>query len=220
MMSLIASVKIQLATFAVGSGLIALGLAMPTNGLPLVATGGSLAAAGYAITIMDWKGKNPFKIPFGKFEKSPGQMSTPSTPGTPTIPQKPSEKIPSIRLPKTISDHKVPMSLIGVGLALVVSAIYFLLPSSPEYAVFTGLFIPGIVMLGLGVKQLYSRPPRVERYCMWDSFPMSPGDLVCGRCHKEQIVGGIDTRTCLKCEAINPAQALYCRNCGAPQQVS
>ena len=163
-------------------------------------------------------GENPLPIPAASTPPSPTQpLEAPRRGISKIIPS----KIPGFRIPGPMVEHKVPILLVSGGTALVVAALATI---SPQAGLFGGLFIPGIILLGLGsfvlFIQLYQRPIAVRRFCMLCSFPMATSDIVCGRCHREQIVGGVDTRPCPSCAAVNPAQAKFCRNCGAPQPAS
>jgi hypothetical protein len=125
---------------------------------------------------------------------------------------------PGVQLPKPLVEHKVPILLVAVGTALVVAALATI---SPAAGLFGGLFIPGILLLGLGsvvlFLQLYQRPVAVRRFCMSCGFQMPmTGAGACPRCGK-QPMSGIDTRVCPNCNAVIPTLAKFCKDCGAGQ---
>ncbi len=233
-------IRTQVASFIVGSGLIASGLALPTEGLALVVAGGVVAGVGYALSVMEWKGILPPRIPIGKIKSRRSAQDLPATPTVPmassnaspvqtgdsnrsfsSIPEMPSlpaepKKTQPFQIPASITRHKVPLSFIALGTALVVSSIYFLLPASPQFALATGLFIPGALLLVYGIYELAQRPPGIRRFCMHCGYPMMSTQPDCGRCHK-QPMSGMDTKACSNCNTVIPALAKYCKDCGAGQ---
>lgn len=156
--------------------------------------------------------------------------SMPSPPSAPAIeqPKPPGRKLPSIKapkivLPKSISEHRVPIALLAVGVILVVGAIALLVPSNPSVAGGAGLLILGALSLGVGTILLLRRPAppaavvvEVRRFCMHCGFQMSSTDVSCPRCRR-QPPSGVDTKVCPNCEAVIPTQAKFCRDCGAGQ---
>ena len=141
----------------------------------------------------------------------------------PTGRKLPSIKAPKIVLPKSISEHRVPIALLGVGVILVVGAIALLVPSNPSVAGGAGLLILGALSLGVGTILLLRRPAppaavvvEVRRFCMHCGFQMSSADVSCPRCRR-QPPSGVDTKVCPNCEAVIPTQAKFCRDCGAGQ---
>lgn len=158
--------------------------------------------------------------------------ATPSPPSAPTMkqPKSPGRKLPSVKaphitLPEPVIENRVPIALLGVGLILVVVAVAITFGSAAAF--FWGVFIPGILFLGLGGGLLFLRLNRrpgpvvveLRRFCMHCGFQMSSGDVYCGRCHR-QPPSGVDTKVCPNCGAVIPTLAKFCRDCGAGQPVT
>jgi hypothetical protein len=140
----------------------------------------------------------------------------------PELPKKSGRKVlpsglPGVTLPKPILDHKVPIVLVSAGTALVVAALATI---SPQAGLFGGLVIPGTLLLAVGSLLLFlelnRRPVGIRRFCMHCGFQMMSTDAACARCHR-QPPSGVDTRVCPNCNAVVPALAQFCKDCGAGQ---
>ncbi len=164
--------------------------------------------------------------------------SCPQSPSTVTMAQLPPMPSPSVEkpsrlqkrlrlssfppwhLPKPVTEQYMPISLIGMGLLLITGGIYVLFGPAPAF--FTGLFIPGLLLLGAGSTilflHLYPRQVAPRRFCMHCGYVMSITEPSCGRCHK-QPPSGVDTKVCANCVAVVPATARFCKDCGAGQPI-
>lgn len=188
-----------------------------------LATAGVVAGAVVVTRRRKSSSMSPPPAPSTAAPSSPGG-STPEAGSPPAAPEgkKGMSKLipgaPGVQLPKPLVEHKVPILLVAVGTALVVAALATI---SPAAGLFGGLFIPGILLLGLGsvvlFLQLYQRPVAVRRFCMHCGFQMPmTGAGACPRCGK-QPMSGIDTRVCPNCNGVIPTLAKFCKECGAGQ---
>jgi hypothetical protein len=235
-----ADTKTTATIFAVGAGLIAAGLASVPFGEIFIPVGTGLASFSYGLVANTWRqGPTARKISAPKAsaptptapEASSPPVTAPPAPtspkGTPPEPPRekgklPSIKKPSITLPKIITAHRGPIALIVIGLPLTVVGL-ILAGITPSVALGYGIFIPGVLLFGVGglilFLQLYRRPAGVRRFCMHCGFPMMTNDFECSRCHR-QPPSGIDTKACPNCNAVIPALAKFCKDCGAGQPTS
>jgi hypothetical protein len=224
--------KTETIVFVVGAGLMAAGISPIPFGEALLAAGSGVASFAYGLVFLSWR---KGELAPAKASMSPSPMAPAATPapasGPPLPAQAPAEqpqaekrklpsvKRPSITLPKIITAHRGPIALIVIGLPLTVVGL-ILSGLNPSVALGYGIFIPGILLFGVGglilFLQLYRRPAGVRRFCMHCGFPMMTTDFECSRCHR-QPPSGIDTKACPNCGAVIPALAKFCKDCGAGQ---
>lgn len=231
--------KPEIAIFAAGAVLLALGLiGVPFSEVLLIA-GSALASMGYGIVILAWRaGPTPTQAPSTPGPETPqaptgqtplpGQGGLPSqtaaTPQPPTPPEGKSitGKPPKFQLPEPVVENKVPIVLLTGGLVLIIVAVAITFGSAAAF--FWGVFIPGVLLIGFGGALLFLRLYRkegpvvveVRRFCMHCGFQMSSTDVSCPRCHR-QPPSGVDTKVCPNCGAVIPTLAKFCRDCGAGQ---
>lgn len=194
-------------------------------------------AVGTAVTVTRRRKNADTSLPSSSLPDKPSQAggpspgtgapsvsaSTPASPSGITAPEVPKKGLSKFLpggtpgLPKTIVEHKIPILLVSIGTALVVAALATI---SPQVGLFGGLFIPGILLLGVGsvvlFLQLYQRPVVARRFCMHCGAQMLSTGAACPRCNK-QPMSGIDTRVCPNCNAVIPTLAKFCKDCGAGQ---
>jgi Double zinc ribbon len=191
--------------------------------------GSGIASFSYGLVVQDWRGRaiepgrtglpslaQPSAAP-GQTPSSPVQV--PSGEGGIEKPKGPPLKKPSITLPNVVKAHLVPIALVVIGLPLTVVGL-ILAGLNPSVALGYGIFIPGILLFGIGglllFLQLNRKPVGARRFCMHCGFPMMTTDFECSRCHR-QPPSGIDTKACPNCGAVIPALAKFCKDCGAGQ---
>ena len=235
-----ADTKTSAIIFAVGAGLMAAGLSPIPFEEVFLPIGTGIAAFSYGLVVNSWRqgGPDSPKTPKQPSAPSPAAAAAPtSAPTAPSVPKTPDApsmeqpkekrklptvKRPSFTLPKFITSHKGPIVLIVIGLPLTVLGL-ILAGITPSVALGYGIFIPGILLFGVGglilFLQLYRRPAGVRRFCMHCGFPMMTTDFECSRCHR-QPPSGIDTKACPNCGAVVPALAKFCKDCGAGQPTS
>jgi hypothetical protein len=222
--------KRQILAFSVGVVILGMGLLGSPFDLLLI-PGALLVSIVFGLIFQQWRQKPrvpelgrkssaAFQVqPPNPSQNSPPVSAPTGSEGPGLKPKAPLERRPKMQIPRAIIDHRVPFSLIGIGLPLIVGGLIAAgLP--PSAALGYGLLIPGAVLFGVGslmlFLQLYRRPVGLRRFCMNCGFQMLTTDFVCGRCNK-QPPSGVDTRICPNCNAIIPAQAGFCRDCGAGQ---
>jgi len=232
-----AETKKSIIIFAVGAGLMAAGLSPVPFEEVFLPVGTGIAAYSYGLVVSSWRqggatspktlkeASPPAPALAAAPTMAPSAPSAPKTPENPSVEQPkekrklPSVKPPSFTLPKFITSHKGPIALIVIGLPLTVVGL-ILAGITPSVALGYGIFIPGILLFGVGglilFLQLYRRPAGVRRFCMHCGFPMMTTDFECSRCHR-QPPSGIDTKACPNCGAVVPALAKFCKDCGAGQ---
>jgi hypothetical protein len=194
----------------------------------LLAIGSGIASFSYGLVVQDWRQKvsapGKLTVPASSQPSAtpspapPSPMTGPPSEGGLEKPKIPLKK-PSITLPNVIKAHLVPIALVVIGLPLTVVGL-ILAGLNPSVALGYGIFIPGILLFGIGglllFLQLNRKPVGTKRFCMHCGFPMMTTDFECSRCHC-QPPSGIDTKSCPNCGAVIPALAKFCKDCGAGQ---